>query len=387
MSIEPTKELIKNYLAGTCTAKEKAIVESWYQQNITNQPPVDVADPLKEREIIWSAIANGLNFESFPKTNTHVFFKSWKLAASLFIACSFIGYQFIWKPYLDLQSLNEIKAANILPFGSHAILKLADGKTIDLKNSALGSLIVDEEVSIRKTESGLISYSFQKSSSPKNKAYHTVTTQRGGQFQVILSDGTKVWLNAASSIQFPVSFAGNARIVELTGEAYFEVAKDLKKPFKVITNRQIIEVKGTHFNVNNYVNEPEVATTLLEGSVDVSDANHYQKVILFPGEQALFKKQNISVKKANTVQTIAWKSSTFDFNNESLGNIARKLERWYNIPVSVADEISEERFTGRISMMKDISQVLQIFRLTKLVHIKLEYFGENRKERRILIYQ
>ena len=177
-------------------------------------------------------------------------------------------------------------------------------------------------------------------------------------------------LNAASSLKYPTSFTGSERRVELAGEGYFEVAHNKLKPFKVISNGQEIEVLGTHFNVNAYTDEFGIKTTLLEGSVKISAAGLY--TLIRPGQQALFANHRLSVGDADIKETIAWKDGYFDFKNESIESIMRKLSRWYDIDVQYDGKVTGEGFYGEISRFKNISEVLSMLEQTELVHFKIE---------------
>lgn len=221
--------------------------------------------------------------------------------------------------------------------------------------------------------------------------YNTIATPKGGQYQVRLPDGSKVWLNAASSLKYLASFsAWNERKVELSGEAYFEVAKDKDHPFVVKTENQEVIVLGTHFNINSYKDEPATKTTLLEGSVRVSllgttstasTINTTQKIskgkpaeiILKPGEQATLIGNNIRVSPQNAEDAIAWKDGYFMFNNESLESVMRKISRWYNLDVVFADaSIKNQTFYGRMSRFSKVSQVLKSLALTREVKFELK---------------
>jgi len=195
----------------------------------------------------------------------------------------------------------------------------------------------------------------------------------GGEYQVVLADGTKVWLNALSSIRFPTSFKGSERKVEITGEAYFEVAKNARMPFRVIGGSQTVEVLGTHFNINAYPDESAVATTLLEGSVKVAMHDGQAKV-LKPGEQALIFKENNSfrVKEVDAEDAVAWKNGYFQFNDDDLKTIMNQLSRWYNVEIVYQQANLDQKFGGTISRSKNLSQVLRILELTGNVRFRVE---------------
>jgi ferric-dicitrate binding protein FerR (iron transport regulator) len=193
----------------------------------------------------------------------------------------------------------------------------------------------------------------------------------------VLSDGSKVWLNAASSLQFPASFTGNTREVQLTGEGYFEVAKNAAMPFHVKVNNITIEVLGTHFNVNAYEDEASVATTLLEGSVkikkDLPAKSSSQSVVLKPGEQAqLAKDGQLKINRnANTQEVIAWKNDNFEFNNTPVKEIMRQISRWYDVEIDYKGSVSMHKLTGKISRNVDLHQVIEMLKYTG-INIKIE---------------
>ncbi|MEP7259435.1 MAG: FecR domain-containing protein, partial [Flavitalea sp.] len=201
-------------------------------------------------------------------------------------------------------------------------------------------------------------------------AYNTIATPRGSQFQVILPDGTKAWLNAASSLRFPTAFTGNERIVELDGESYFEVAHNASMPFRVKLKGGIdIKVLGTHFNVHAYSDE-QVKATLLEGSISLQ--SEQGSAILKAGQEASVKKSGelTIVKDADIDQAVAWKNGLFDFNKADIGAVMRQIERWYDVEITYQGEIPKKEFVGKFSRDSNISEVLQILELSKIHFIK-----------------
>jgi ferric-dicitrate binding protein FerR (iron transport regulator) len=184
-----------------------------------------------------------------------------------------------------------------------------------------------------------------------------------------LPDGSKIWLNAASSLKFPTAFTGSQRDVELTGEAYFEVAKNPSKPFMVNVNALKVKVLGTHFNINAYSDEDDIKTTLLEGSVRLASGNSHN--LLKPGEQGIVKGNNIRVIEVDAERTAAWKNGFFDFNRASIRDIMKQLSRWYNIEVVYNGKVSDDEFMGRIERNVKLSQVLHVLELSH-VHFKVE---------------
>ena len=313
------------------------------------------------------------------------------------------------KPFLNLRSLYKITAAavilivfsfglinylnhkhkfalannskkDIAPGGNKAVLILANGAKVTLDNAANGKIAQQAGVVITKTKSGQILYtvSASKADAADNViAYNTIETPRGGQYQVDLPDGTKVWLNAASSLRYPTRFAGNERKVELHGEGYFEVVKNNKMPFRVETLGQVVEDLGTHFNVEDYADDPASKTTLLEGKVKISKAANGKILatdtykILNPGEQAIVN-GNIKIKNVDVDEVVAWKEGVFEFDNEDIGSIMRKVSRWYNVDVEYKGTPTNDGFGGEVSRSKNISAVLHILETTGAVHFKIE---------------
>lgn len=248
-----------------------------------------------------------------------------------------------------------------------AVLTLADGRQIDLDASQNGAIALQGGAEVIKSDSVLM---YAKKGDHQELLYHTMTTRRGGQYQVLLEDGTRVWLNAASSIKFPTAFTGATRRVELTGEAYFEVAQNRKKPFTVITNGVEVEVLGTHFNVMAYQEEEEVKTTLLEGKVRVvnrgSAAGNRESAVLKPGEQAVFThKSPLTVH--NNIQTdevIAWKNGLFQFEEADIRVVMREIERWYNVTVTYENTGKQKRVTGMLSRATGIGDMMNMLEYT-----------------------
>ncbi|SEO06676.1 FecR protein [Mucilaginibacter gossypiicola] len=278
----------------------------------------------------------------------------------------------------DLYATNAI-AQKIIPGGNKAVLTLADGSQIILDSAKRGLLASQQNISVKKATDGQLIYdaSGQKQSNQSNDqlAYNTISIPKGGQYQVVLPDGTKVWLNAASSLKFPVAFKGKERNVELSGEGYFEVAKNKAMPFRVAVNHTTVEVLGTHFNIMGYGDEASTNTTLLEGSVKIISGDK-QKLII-PGEQARVS-DGIEVAKVNAAQAIAWKNGNFNFAHENIETIMRKVARWYDVNIQYQGTTTHEGFVGTVPRSENISEVLNALELTGLVHFKIV-------ERRVIV--
>jgi ferric-dicitrate binding protein FerR (iron transport regulator) len=244
-----------------------------------------------------------------------------------------------------------------------------------LDTAARGTIAKQGSARIVKTDSGKLSY--QSADAKRNQTiaieYNTLSTPRGGQYQLTLPDGSQVWLNAASSIRYPIAFAGGERHVDITGEVYFEVMKNASQPFKVsINGRAEVEVLGTHFNINAYEDESSINTTLLEGSVQISSTgstpSREARVPLKPGQQAQYKNAGSIqiIDHADTEQAIAWKNGRFAFNNSDLKTIMRQIARWYDVDVVYEGSGSPRYFTADLSRNRNLSVLLQILEQSKL---------------------
>jgi ferric-dicitrate binding protein FerR (iron transport regulator) len=258
----------------------------------------------------------------------------------------------------------------VLPGGNRALLTLANGSSIVLDSAADGILAQQGNTRIKKLNGGQIVYSVP-GMKPEAVFYNVLTTPRGGQYRLALPDGSQVWLNAASSIRYPTAFTGRERRVEITGEAYFEIAKNPQMPFYVKVNDMQVEVLGTHFNVMAYANEDAVRTTLLEGSVKVNRGS--STVFLKPGQQsALGEKGAVSViDGADTEEAVAWKNGLFEFDNVSIETVLRQISRWYDVDVQYEGNTMPSHFGGQISRYSNLSQVLKILELSG-IHFRIE---------------
>ncbi len=267
------------------------------------------------------------------------------------------------------QNENRTIKTDVQPGRSNAILTLDNGQTIMLDSAADGTLAQQGDIKVLKMNDR-IDYQSGNGKANEKPVYNTITTAKGNDYQLVLSDGSKVWLNAASSIRFPTAFTGNERKVEITGEAYFEVAHNPAKPFKVDFKNAAdgngeIEVLGTHFNVNTYTDEQDVKTTLLEGSVKITSADKSQR--LSPGEQATLTADAITLKKdVDVSQVTAWKDGYFLFNNTDIQTIMRQVARWYDVEVQFEGKIPADGFTGRISRNVPLSKFLKVLELNDL---------------------
>lgn len=253
---------------------------------------------------------------------------------------------------------------DIAPGTNKAILTLADGSTVALDSA--GNQVIRQGGTAVRQSGGLLTY--HAGSHDEVISFNTLTTPRGGQFQVKLSDGTRVWMNAASTLRYPTAFSGRERKVEVTGELYFEVAKNAAMPFKVNAGKAEIEVLGTHFNVNAY---DGLSTTLLEGAVKVTALQRGDHVILQPGQQARIAEGIEVVSNPDIDKIMAWKNGLFNFEGASFKEVMFELERWYDIEVVYEGRVPDIRFGGELSRNKSLSGLIEALRDAE-VHFEIK---------------
>jgi ferric-dicitrate binding protein FerR (iron transport regulator) len=290
-------------------------------------------------------------------------------AAVILLIGAYSLYNYINRTGISQRAIAKTDTVSdeIGPGGNKAILTLTDGTTINLETATADALPKQGNTNLLKLASGQLTYK-SLNEKPANVLFNSVTTPRGGQYQVTLSDGSRVWLNAASSIHFPVAFMGRERTVEITGEVYFEVttlrlASGQKIPFKVkIGDKAEVEVLGTHFNINAYADEPTINATLLEGSIKVTGPGHNESRIIVPGEQALLNANSqIKInKQANVEQVVAWKNGIFNFDNADLETSLRQIARWYNVDIIFEGAVPRKKFSGEMQRSLSMSQVLKL---------------------------
>jgi len=313
-----------------------------------------------------------------PKTRIVQLFQRFAKVAAVIAVLSGAGFYFICK-YKFVNSQQEAaltKPAQILPGTDKAVLTLADGKVIVLDHQTSGTLVKSREMQVNNFSNGKLVYQpllagARVKAADNSSVYNTLSTPRGGEYQVILPDGTHVWLNSASSISYPVEFSGRERRVKLKGEAYFEVAKNKDKPFYVSINDVQVKVLGTHFNISAYGDENDVTTTLLEGAVQVNK-NHSQ-CFLKPGQQAMVTNQAdlIKVSNVNINEAIAWKNGYFIFNDDNLVTILKKVSRWYDVDVEFRGDFEGQKFGGTFYRTKSLAELLAHIEKLGNVHFKI----------------
>jgi ferric-dicitrate binding protein FerR (iron transport regulator) len=346
-----------------------------FMEQLWNAQPITQPFTELESKVLYQQILSDKRFTASPKPKIPVYKMWYGIAASLvlisLITMLMLNYRGFFKEK-EFVSKNIIK--NDIPPGTQkAVLTLGNGIQVELTAAGNDSLMRNSENIVKAADGQLV---YQQSGKTKVTNYNTIETPRGGQYQIILPDGTKVWLNSFSRIKYPESFAGlSKRAIELSGEAYFEVSHNRKQPFIVRTENQTVEVLGTHFNVNSYADENETRTTLVEGSVKVSkkqDKDQQQSLTLIPGQQAVLTGGIFNVEKADLEAATAWKDGYFIFKDESLQSIMRKISRWYDVEVTYSKNIPDKRYEGSISRFKNVSEILRKFELTEGIHFKVE---------------
>ena len=375
--------LVTSYLAGTASAEEEKLLLRYYdflQENQLSWDEDRMGDYEEVKKTVYRKALNEIAGHEKGKHNKISYlFLNWRVAAAsiIIILLSTVTWFQLKSPAEQVVKADDKRVADthdIAPGSNKAILTLADGSQVVLEDAHNGDITRQKNVTISKTKNGQLVYRAGGTVRPaENKipAFNTIKTPVGGQYRVVLSDGTKVWLNSGSSIKFPVTFVGNERSVEIEGEAYFEVAKDKKKPFKVFSDDQVVEVLGTHFNVNAYKDEANIKTTLAEGSVKVSSDGVSNMIT--PGQQARLSRKShaMNIVAVDTDAAISWKDGLFVFNDEDIHSIMRKVSRWYGVEVVFQNDINE-KFGGVISKFENVSQVLKILEVTETIHFKIE---------------
>lgn len=357
MERKNAKEILERYRLGTCSKEEKSWVETWHLQQLKeSQYTANVADIKRIQDEVKSRIEVNIydNVKRIRRKNQ--LFKISAVAASLIFVLG-VSYFFSRESTKEPIAHPVWQQADIQPGGHKAVLLSGDGSAIQLSERR-NTIIVGAQ--IRYADGPELLQGDPTSSLSEAPTVHTLQTPKTGTYNIVLADGTKVWLNAYSSLKFPSRFEGKERVVELTGEAYFEVAHNKKQPFKVRSQKQTIEVLGTHFNLSAYTSEATV-TTLLEGAVKVNNVDDSKSVLLKPGQQSTVKEdtKQIQLAQSNTEHAVAWKNGYFNFDNETLGSILNKIARWYDVEFTYEKTPSNKTYIGAVSRSRNLSAVLR----------------------------
>ncbi|MEO6948336.1 MAG: FecR domain-containing protein [Ginsengibacter sp.] len=376
-------KLADAYLKGESSAEEERELHDWYDSQINDEEEKVIISTNETEEEIGKRILHEIRakIEAGKKSEKDkvVLFRKplfWVAASVIFLLAFALVFSAINKPSEEVLPAGQISSEytnDVQPGRQKAMLVLSDGKKVPLDKSESGKVIMDGSTEVMNEEGSLIYNNV--TGEDESVRFNTLITSRGETYPLVLSDGSKVWLNSASSIRFPVVFKGKERAVEITGEAYFEVAHNNKMPFRVSVNNMEVKVLGTHFNINSYNDDGAIKTTLLQGSVRVMEGN--KSVLIKPGEQAqVFDPafnpiKKIQVQTVNVDDVVAWKNGFFSFRHSNLKDIVKQLSRWYDIEVKYEGDIKQQEFTGKIDRHLSLSEVLKIMEQTG-VYFKIE---------------
>lgn len=381
-------QLNRKIASGTATPAEIERLVRWLVALDIQRRTLSAEELTEEQALSKTALRNRLIAEEPSSTQEIKELKwwasAWTKAAAILLVVGSISMALL---HSGSDPTSNIHAKNISPGSQKASLTLADGSVVSLSEVAVGTTVaLQGGIRVEKNKEGDIVYHANAEHQPVSGAQNTVSTPKGGHFKVTLPDGSIAWLNAASSIRYPLQFAANERRISMTGEVYFEIAKKeltdqlgrkRKLPFYVETNRQEIQVLGTHFNVNAYTDEPYTATTLTEGSVKVTALESGETALLKPGQQAQLAK-GIAINNVDTEQFIAWINGDFVFRGEELQGVLRKVARWYDVEFDCPQDLAKLRFNGMVSRSQPLSTIIETLQSTKKIKVTL-------KERRIIV--
>ena len=374
MTREEFNRLYEKYLSGKCSEEEQAVLENYQDSLKLNAEVWDnktMGDHGEIKQSIQEKLRNSIEGHNRIKRFSIWGWQSAAAAILILLISGIYYYQKSSEPVIVKTETPRFKN-DVAPGNNKAILTLDDGSKIDLDDAKTGILASESNIDIKKTSQGQLEYT-AGNQGEKPVKYNILSTPMGGEYRLVLPDGSKVWLNSGSTLRFPTLFNGPERIVELKGEAYFEIAKNAQMPFRVRTNNAMdIKVLGTHFNVMAYDDEKNINTTLIEGSVEVLKGSG--KTMLKPGQEAILNRGsgNIKVAPADVEQAIAWKNGNFIFYNENIESIMRKVSRWYNVDVFYQGNLINKDFAGTISRNKNVSELLKMLELTGAVHFSID---------------
>jgi len=382
--------LAERFLLGIATEKEIALLHEWYDTadkeeiELVFTPQPETADAVGKRlfgelQLVIQEEQQETNHRRMALT------RRWIAAASVILVVFFAG-KYFWNAKRSTKPERSVaqvtKPGNDLPPGSNkARLLLGDGSVIDLADAKNGTIRHEAGARIDKKDGQLI-YDVSKgkeaskgadgSREDEASAMNTIQTPRGGQYEVILADGTKVWLNSASSLSYPTTFTGKNRQVLLKGEAYFEVAEDKNKPFNVSVGDVQVDVLGTHFDIMAYEDENAINTTLLAGAVRVTRIGMGSRVLAANQEASMDRYSgSLSVNEVDAEEAVAWKDGFFEFEGASIETVMRQLARWYDVDVEYEGK-TDHHFRGMISRSSNVSEVFRKLELTGEVHFSME---------------
>ncbi|MEC3879459.1 FecR family protein [Parapedobacter sp. 10938] len=342
---EKIRQLFERYRSGRCTPEELTRLHAWLNQYAKNE--AQGLDDLEESYNAEHAIKKTRWLRWFP------------YAAAVIIVTLVSVWYVGTDPAENLKpKIANLKPGDIAPGGNRATLTLADGRSIDLSEAESEIVVGGEHISYASGSEELVDLKDEEIS------LLVLATPKGGTYQITLSDGTKVWLNAESTLKYPSRFVGEERVVEIEGEAYFAVTKDSNKPFKVHSRGQQIEVLGTEFNISAYTDEHDVKTTLVTGSVELKVNASGERMALVPSEQSVLSGDMITKQTVDVGPYIAWKDGHFNFDNTTLADMMKQMERWYDVEVIFESGVPNEQFSGTMSRDVSLQTVLELLHIS-----------------------
>lgn len=366
------KEILEKYKQGSCTEEESALVEHYF--NTTVQAS-------REWPKVTQMQASFERGKSIPSTyqTTGILSGIWKRYRMVAAACFLLLAAGLSYTYLfQKDSLEEVQSVNndALPAGDKAILVLADGRRVDVDDIGTEPLMLEGGVTVYRSEAGEISYKTTTLAGGESIGYNQIITPNGGMYSVVLPDGTRVRLNAGTSLRYPNRFMGDQRVVELTGEAYFHVKSNPSQPFIVKSNGQEVQVVGTKFNIQAYTDQAKARTTLAEGKINLKNVSSGMVRPLVPGEQGEVEGKSLMVEAADLTQAMAWLNNTFVFKGTPIREIMLQLSRWYDVEVDL-ENLPDETFYATLPRTVRLSKVLSALEETS--HLKFTIQGRRVK--------
>lgn len=377
MNPKQAKTILENYRTGKCSPEERRLVEQWYAQLVeTGQWQWSDEDRMQLQQAMKKSLLEKINAQHQGKVRRTIFLRPayWWVAASLVLMLGTGAYLFFYNRH-DKGNENSLASRpqqerfknDISPANQRVILTLSDGSTQVMDSIAPGTVTLQGNTRAIK-QAGSIAYLGDHVS---KVVYNTLTTEKGRTFHLQLADGTGVWLDALSSVRFPTAFPRDERMVEVTGQAYFEVAKDVHRPFRVRCGNQVVQVLGTQFNINSY-NRMDLQTTLVEGAVKVAVKNSASFILNKPGQQTRANDGVVKLVEAVDVdEVMAWKDGRFQFNGSNVEQIMDQISRWYNLDIVYKDKINET-FVADIKRDLPVSKLLALLEMTKQIRFVIE---------------
>ena len=372
-------ELILSYLREDISEEEMSRLRVWLDENERHQR---VLEELRDKDVFQREIGEYVSCDTSrrwgqlkeameePVRKGRSLLKVWGAVAAVVVA--FVGGLLYWQMTGSPQpEVKQVAIARIEQGGMRAVLITETGQQVVLQGLKDTCLNITGTETLNIREDGSLKYSLSALSSMSE--WHTLRIPKGGEYKIVLDDGTEIWLNSASELKYPAHFVGNERRVQLTGEAYFQVARNEAAPFIVETRDMDVKVLGTSFNVSVYEDEESCHATLVEGRVEVNDKVNGEKVVLTPGKQALLRGGEMTVREVNTKLYTLWRLDRFTFASEDMEGVIRKLSRWYNVDFFFANSsMKQKRFTGSLPKYADISQVLKMIEMTTDIKFEIK---------------